>query len=50
MMDVHAQIKESSQEVDAMINVVSLPQLKDKLMIGDDGIFERWEEVRNNEI
>ena len=33
-----------------MINVVSLPKLQDKLMFGDEGIFERWEKVRNAEI
>ena len=37
--------------MDAIINVVSAPKLtKDKLSIGDESIFDRYELVRDSEL
>ena len=50
MLQLNDMIKETAPEIDAMINVVSLPKRQEKLMIGSDNIFEEFEDTRNTEI
>ena len=50
MLELNDMIKETAPEIDAIINVVSLPKRQEKLMIGSANIFEEFENMRNTEI